>query len=163
MGRGADWEAGAGTVENILKPSPDSSILIFGLGTVGLTALIAAKYLGVKQIIGVDIDDHKLPLAKELGATDPLNSSKVADLPTSIRDLSNDLGVDYAIECTGVPSVIETMLTLLANRGTAVTVGLAPAGAQIKLDPQQFLMGSKAWLGRREGDSGPQKYIPHQL
>ena len=53
---------------NILKHEPDSYIVIFGLGAVGLSALMAAKYLGVKDIIGVDIQDLKFPIAKELGA-----------------------------------------------------------------------------------------------
>lgn len=69
------------------------------------------------------------------------------------------MGVDYAVNSTGVPSVIEAMLNLLAN--IAVTVGLAPAGGKINVDPQQFLLGSKAWLGRREGGSVPDVYIPN--
>jgi Zn-dependent alcohol dehydrogenase len=71
---------GAGTVLNILKPKPDDSIVIFGLGIVGLTALMAAKYLGMKQTIAVDIFDHKLPLAEELGATDVITSRNVDDI-----------------------------------------------------------------------------------
>ena len=94
-----------------MKPEPDSSIVIFGLGTVGLTALMAAKYLGVKRIIGVDIFDHKMPLAKELGATDTVNSKSVDDIVKHIKDLT-DGGVDYAVDCTGVPAVIENMLKI---------------------------------------------------
>ncbi|KAK4495116.1 hypothetical protein PRZ48_013443 [Zasmidium cellare] len=157
---GCGYQTGAGTVENILKPEPDSSIVIFGLGTVGLTALMAAKYLGVKRIIGVDIFDHKMALAKELGATDTINSKSVDDIVQHIKDLTGG-GVDYAVDCTGVPAVIENMLNMLAMRGTAATVGVPPSGAKINVDPLTFLLGSRGYKGCREGDSNPPVYIPH--
>ena len=109
-------------MENVLKPPPDSSIVVFGLGAVGLSAVMAAKYLSVRQIIAVDIFDHKLPLAKELGATDIVNSTKTDDLVQHIKDLTGGGGVDYAVDCSGVPAVIEAMLSMLGMRGTAATV-----------------------------------------
>lgn len=152
--------AGAGTVENILKPPPDSSIVIFGLGTVGLTALMAAKYLNVRQIVGVDVFDYKLPLAKELGATDVINSRNVEDIVKHIKDLTGG-GADYTVDCTGVPAVIENMLNMLAMRGTAATVGVPPTGAKVQIDPLVYLLGSRGYKGCREGDSNPPVYIPH--
>lgn len=143
-----------------MKPEPDSSIVIFGLGTVGLTALMAAKYLGVKRIIGVDIFDHKMPLAKELGATDTVNSKSVDDLVQHLKDMTGG-GVDYAVDCTGVPAVIETMLNILSMRGTAATVGVPPSEAKININPLAFLLGSRGYKGCREGDSNPPVYIPH--
>lgn len=156
----ADGSIGAGTVENILKPPPDSSIVIFGLGTVGLTALMAAKYMGVQQIIAVDIFDHKMPLAKELGATVCINSTKVPDIVQHIKDLTNG-GADYTVDCTGVPKVIEDMLNMLGMRGTAATVGVPPGGAKVSIDPMAYLLGSRGYKGCREGDSNPPVYIPH--
>lgn len=146
---------------NILKPEPDSSIVICGLGSVGLTALMAAKYLKVKQIIAVDIFDHKLPLATELGATHVVNSKNHSDIVEHIKSISPDgKGVDFTVDCTGVPAVIESMLNMLSMRGTAATVGVPPGGAKIQIDPQAFLLGSRGYKGCREGDSNPPVYIP---
>lgn len=144
---------------NILKPEPEDSIVIFGLGTVGLTALMAAKYLGLKQIIAVDIQEKKFPLAKELGATEVLNSRGI-DLAAKLKELTGGVGLDYAVDCTGAPVVIEAMLNCLAMRGTAATVGVPPMGAKVQIDPLQYLLGSRRYLGCREGDSVPTEYIP---
>ncbi|WPH00675.1 Aryl-alcohol dehydrogenase [Acrodontium crateriforme] len=150
---------GAGTVMNILKPEPESSIVIFGLGTVGLTALMAAKYLGVRQIIAVDIQESKFDVARELGATDIVNSKEVCDMVSHIQNLTSG-GADYCVDCTGVLSVIEDMLNCLGMQGTAATVGVPPSGAKIIIDPLQFLLGSKRYIGCREGDSVPTEFIP---
>lgn len=152
--------AGAGTVMNILKPEPDSAIVIFGLGTVGLTALMAAKYLKLRQIIAVDIQPLKLPIAKNLGATDVINGREVTDVVGKIKELTGGVGADYAVDATGVPAVIENMLNCLGMFGAAAQVGVPPSGAKIPVDPLQFLLGSKKYVGCREGDSVPHIYIP---
>ncbi|EME43732.1 hypothetical protein DOTSEDRAFT_79733 [Dothistroma septosporum NZE10] len=156
---GCGYQTGAGTVLNILKPEPDDSIVIFGLGAVGLSALMAAKSLGLQQIIAVDIQELKFPIAKELGATDLVNSRDI-DLAARLKELTGGAGVDYAIDCTGVPSVIEAMLNSLAMRGSAATVGVPPTGAKVQIDPLVYLLGSRRYLGCREGDSVPQVFVP---
>jgi Zn-dependent alcohol dehydrogenase len=145
---------------NILKPEPTSSIVIFGLGTVGLTALMGAKYMQVQNIIAIDIFDHKLPLASELGATHAINSRNISDIVAHIKELTGGKGADYAVDCTGVPIVIENMLNCLGMRGTAATVGVPPTGAKITIDPLVFLLGSRGYKGCREGDSNPPVFIP---
>ncbi len=146
-----DHQPGAGTVLNVLKPEPDSSIVIFGLGTVGLTALMGAKYLKVKQIIAVDIQASKLPMATELGATDVVNAREVKDVVAHIKELTGGAGANYAVDCSGVPRVIEDMLNCIGMFGKAATVGVAPTGAKISIDPLQWLLGSKTYVGVREG------------
>lgn len=97
---GCGFQTGAGTLLNVLKPEQDDSIAIFGLGGVGLTALMAAKYLNLHQIIAVDITPERLDLAKELGATHTLNSKDVEDMAATLREISGG-GVDFAIDCVG--------------------------------------------------------------
>ena len=145
---------------NILKPEPDSSIVVFGLGTVGLTAVMAAKYMKVRQIIAVDIQPSKFDVAKEVGATDIVNSREVDDIVAHIKKLAGGTGPDFAVDCTGVPKVIEDMLNCLGMFGTGATVGVAPAGAKISIDPLQWLLYSKKYVGCREGDSLPSEYVP---
>lgn len=157
---GCGYQTGAGTVMNILKPNPDSSLVVFGLGTVGLTAVMAANYMKVKQIIAIDIKESKFAVAKELGATDTINSREFPDSVAKIKELTGGAMADYCIDCTGVLAVIENMLNCIGMLGTAATVGVPPAGAKISLDPLQYLFGSKKYIGCREGDSIPPEYIP---
>lgn len=83
------------------------------------------------------------------------------DLVQHIKDLTGGGGVDYAVDCSGVPAVIEAMLNMLGMRGTAAAVGVPPAGAKISIDPMQYLLGSRGYKGVREGDSNIPVYIPH--
>lgn len=156
---GCGYQTGAGTVMNIIKPKPSQSVVIFGLGTVGLTALMACRYLGVKNIIAVDIQPSKFDLAKELGATELVNSKEVSDMPAHIKQLTGD-GADFCIDCTGVPAVIQTMFDCIAMLGTAVTVGVPPADAKISISPLRWLLESKRYIGCREGDSVPHEFVP---
>ena len=120
---------------------------------------MAAKYLGLQQIVAVDIQQSKFPVARELGATDIVDSKEIEDMPTHIKELTKG-GADYCIDCTGVPRVIEAMLNCLGMRGTAATVGVPPTGAKITIDPLVYLLGSRKYLGCREGDSLPTEFIP---
>ncbi|KAF2499009.1 AreB protein [Lophium mytilinum] len=156
---GCGFQTGAGTVLNVLKPKKEHSLVVFGLGSVGLAALMAAKYLGTGRIIAVDIVDEKLNTAKELGATDILNSTKHADIAQAIKETTKG-GANYAIDCTGVLRVIESMIESLAPQSTAALVGVPPAGKKIQLDPLAFLSDSKKLIGVIEGDSNPTEFIP---
>ena len=82
---GCGFQTGAGTVLNVLKPKEEDFTVIFDLGSVGLTALIAANYLKLSQIITVDIMREKLQLAKELGATHVINSKGSPDVVAEIK------------------------------------------------------------------------------
>jgi Zn-dependent alcohol dehydrogenase len=113
---GCGFQTGAGTVLNILKPKKDESVVIFGMGGVGLTALMGAKHLNVEQIIAVDLIDSRLEMAKEVGATHVVNAKEVSDMAKHIVGLTNG-GADYAIDCTGVPKVIETTIECIAPCG----------------------------------------------
>lgn len=156
---GCGFQTGAGTVLNVLKPEKDDSIVVFGLGSVGLSALMAAKYMGVGQIIAVDIVDEKLQMAKELGATDSINSREIPDVVKGIKELTNG-GATFTMDCTGRLGVIEDMVECLAPQGTAALVGVPPADAKIKLDPLWFLLNNKKLIGVIEGDSNPVELIP---
>ncbi|KAK1716287.1 AreB protein [Colletotrichum lupini] len=156
---GCGLQTGAGTVMNVVKPGKEDSIIIFGLGSVGLAALMAAHYLETGQIIAVDIVPERLVLAKELGATHTINSRECSDVVQEIKKISNG-GPAFAVECTGILKVIEDMIACIGPLGTAVQVGVPPPGAIIKLDPQEFLIGNKKYVGVIEGDAVPAEFIP---
>lgn len=156
---GCGFQTGAGTVLNVLKPGKDDSIVVFGLGSVGLCALMAAKYISARQIIAVDIVQEKLDMGKDLGATHTVNSREQADLAKTVKDITKG-GATYAVDCTGTIPVIETMVECLAPLGTAAIVGVPPADKKISLDPLSFLLENKRLIGVIEGDSDPQEFVP---
>lgn len=116
--------------------------------------------MGVKQIIAVDIQPSKLALAKELGATDLINGRELTDVAGKIKELTGGDGATYAVECTGVPAVIQQTLDCLGMSGTAAQVGAPPRGTKVSINPGLILGGSRTYLGSRMGDSVPTEFIP---
>lgn len=152
---GCGFQTGAGTILNILKPKPYHSLVIFGLGSVGFTVLMAAVHLGVKKIIAVDIVDEKLQIAQELGATDILNSSGLGGaVVDKVRQLTGK-GADYAVDTTGVPQVVEQLADCLGLGGTAALIGGPPTESKIELNLGTFFYENKNLISIIEGDSHP--------
>src|SRR5271170_2394275 len=87
-------QTGAGAVLNVMKPNPGESIAVFGVGAVGLSALMAAKIAGCDPIIAVDVHEHRLALASELAATHTIDHRAVSDVVGEIRDITG-CGVRY--------------------------------------------------------------------
>ncbi|GAB1318174.1 Geraniol dehydrogenase [Madurella fahalii] len=161
---GCGYQTGAGAVFNVLKPKPSQTIALFGVGSVGSAALMAAASLGLKQIIGVDLVNRKLTLAKSLGATHVINPSKLQmSVAEEIKTVTGGRGVDFAIDTTGIPKVIEQMLDSLAFGGTAASVGAPPKGATVTLDAGAFFSTFKNWVTITEGDSYPPEFIPRLI
>ena len=152
---GCGFQTGAGTILNVLKPQPQEAIVSCGIGGVGLAAMMAAKYLGVQQIIAIDLVDERLKLAEELGATRLINSKHNADVVTTIKNLTNG-GAKFAIICTGVVPVIEMMIECIGPKGVAATVGVPPQWRKLQIDPLTFLLDNKTYVGVIEGDSVPE-------
>lgn len=155
---GCGFQTGAGTVLNSLKPSADDSLVVFGAGTVGIAAIMAAKYLGMRQIIAVDIVNEKLELSKELGATHTINSVNEPNLIDNIRAITGE-GAKFALECTGVSSLMENMLDCVCCGGTAVIVGVPKPDFILKVDPMKLLHENKTLKGVCQGDSVAQKVV----
>ncbi len=114
---GCGYVTGSGTVLNTLKPKPGDTIAVFGTGAVGLAAMMAGRISGCTKVIGIDIVDSRLDLAKELGATDVINSKNV-DVVQAVKDLTDGYGVNWAVDTTGVTAVMENSIKVLAQGGT---------------------------------------------
>lgn len=149
---GCGFQTGAGTILNALRPAVSDSVLIFGTGTVGIAAIMASRFLGVQQIIAVDIVNSKLELAKSFGATHIINSKESADIVRDIHTIT-DGGVKYAIECTGASAVIERLLDCVICGGTAAIVGSPRPDFILKVDPEKLLHENKSLRGICQGDS----------
>ncbi|QKY70288.1 NAD(P)-dependent alcohol dehydrogenase [Lentibacillus sp. CBA3610] len=155
---GCGFLTGFGTITNSLKPETSSSIAIFGTGTVGLSALMTAVIEGCYPIIAVDIHDSRLEIAKELGATHLINS-KNENLVERIDEISNGLGVNYSVDTTGVPEVIESSITVLAIGGESAPVAMTGSKTQINTT-QELLLGARKIHGVKMGNAVPQLAIP---
>ena len=155
---GCGIQTGAGAVINALKPGAGTSIAVFGAGSVGLSAIMAARVVGCTTIVAVDLNTQRLHLAKELGATHTLNGA-AQDVVASIRDLTGGEGVQYALECTGLPAVVRQAVDSLRLTGICGTIGVSPLGTEFTLDMNAVLFG-RTVRGVIEGDSVPDIFIP---
>jgi aryl-alcohol dehydrogenase len=115
---------------------------------------------GCTTIIAVDINEGRLTTARSFGATHTVNSSQ-ADPVEEIQRMTGG-GVEYALECAGIPRVLRQAVDSLAWGGVAGLIGAAPAGVEVSLDMQTLLNG-RTVLGVVEGDSVPEIFIPQLI
>lgn len=154
---GCGIQTGAGAVINSLRVRAGSSIAIFGLGAVGLSAVMAAKIAGCSTIIGVDVKPNRLQLARELGATHIVSAMEVN--PTAeIKKITGE-GADYALECAGHPKVLRQALESVRRPGVCGLIGGAPMGTEVAFDMNSIMFG-RTIRGILEGDSIPDIFIP---
>jgi S-(hydroxymethyl)glutathione dehydrogenase/alcohol dehydrogenase len=148
---------GMGAVLNAAEPRPGQSLAVFGVGGVGLCAVAAAALCGCLPVIAVDLLPAKLEAARELGATHAVQAGQNA--LAEIRRLAPG-GLDFAIEASGRPAVMQMALESVRPRGgTAVVIGNARHGEQVQIDPWQLNQG-KRLLGTWGGDSQPDRDFP---
>ena len=147
---------GSGAVINSLGVGAGDSLAVFGVGGVGLSAVMAARLVGAARIIAVDVQPHRLKLAKELGATDVVNPSET-DAVGAIREITSG-GASYSFNTTQVPEVWSAAIDCLTMQGVMGFV-TAPRGPW---SPAVFpmLAGGKAMKGILGGDAAPQVFIP---
>ncbi len=148
---------GAGAVMNTFHPKAGSSIAVFGAGTVGMSAIIAATVVGCSTIIAVDINEKRLELSKQFGATHTVNASR-EDPIEAVRAITGG-GAQYTLECVGNPEVFRQAVESLPLGGVCGLVGVAPFGTQASLDMQTILNG-RTIKGIIEGDAVPDLFIP---
>jgi S-(hydroxymethyl)glutathione dehydrogenase / alcohol dehydrogenase len=150
---------GAGIVMNEIIPKEDSTIAIFGLGGIGLSALMATNLFKCNKIIAVDIEDKKLELAKDFGATHIINSNN-QNIEETILNITNNQGVDYSVECSGLAKIIEIAFRCVKNNGGLCVFASHPQnGDKISLDPYDLICG-KQIKGSWGGSSNPDSDIP---
>jgi S-(hydroxymethyl)glutathione dehydrogenase/alcohol dehydrogenase len=149
-----------GAATNAAKVKPGDSVAIFGLGGIGLSAIIGCKMAGASRIIAIDINEKKFELAKQLGATDTINPQKF-DKP--IQDViveMTDGGVEYSFECIGNVNVMRSALECCHKGwGESVIIGVAGAGQEISTRPFQLVTG-RVWRGTAFGGVKGRSQLP---
>ncbi|MDT3446634.1 MULTISPECIES: NAD(P)-dependent alcohol dehydrogenase [unclassified Pseudofrankia] len=153
---GCGLQTGAGAVLNEMRLAPGQSIAVFGAGAVGLAAVMAAKLAGASDIVAVDLQEHRLGLALELGATRVVLGSK-DDVVSQVRGAGP--GLDFSFETTSAPAVMSASIAVLARPGTAVLVGAG--NGLLSVDPLE-LSGKKVTFVL-EGSAVPQIFLPRLI
>jgi len=157
---GCGVTTGMGAVMNTAKVEEGATVAIFGLGGIGLSAIIGATIAKASRIIAVDINESKFDLAKQLGATDCINP-KAYDKPIQevIVELT-DGGVDYSFECIGNVDVMRSALECCHKGwGESVVIGVAGAGQEISTRPFQLVTG-RVWKGSAFGGVKGRSELP---
>ena len=156
---GCALPTGAGIITNDLRPIAGSSVAVFGLGGIGMSALIATMLFQCPKVIVVDVSADKLALARSFGATHTIDATTSNPI-NEIRTLTDGLGVDYAVEASGQVKVIEQAFASIRRGGGVCVFATHPEeGNTISIDPYELICG-KQIRGSWGGSSNPDRDIP---
>ncbi|MBQ0832420.1 MAG: S-(hydroxymethyl)glutathione dehydrogenase/class III alcohol dehydrogenase [Marinobacter sp.] len=157
---GCGVTTGMGAVMNTAKVEEGATVAIFGMGGIGLSAIIGATMAKASRIIAIDINESKFELARKLGATDCINPN---DYDKPIQEVIVELtdgGVDYSFECIGNVNVMRSALECCHKGwGESVVIGVAGAGQEISTRPFQLVTG-RVWKGSAFGGVKGRSELP---
>jgi S-(hydroxymethyl)glutathione dehydrogenase/alcohol dehydrogenase len=157
---GCAVQTGVGCVLNTARVEEGATVLVMGLGGIGLSAVQGARLAGAARIIASDPVAERRDVAKRLGATDLIDPGE-ADTAERARQITGGVGVDYAFETAGVGSLIAVGASAARNGGTVVCVGAPPLEATIDLGPAAaFVITGKRLLGSVLGSCNSLREIP---
>ena len=151
-----------GVINNNAQVKVGQSVVVFGVGGVGLCIAQAAQLVSANPIVAIDVVDSKLEMAKRFGATHCINSKKVIDVENAIRGIVGAQGADVIVETTGIARVIENAYGLTQPKGKTILVGVPRKGDNISIYslPLHF---KKILTGSEGGDSEPHNDIPRYM
>ena len=149
---------GIGAVRNTAQVPPGATVAVIGCGGVGLSAVQGARMAGAERIIAIDINADKLDLAVTLGATDTVDAAG-GDTVETVLDLVRG-GLDFCFDAIGRTTTTEQAIQLLGIGGAAVIVGIPPAGARARFEPQTLVDRDQRILGSNYGGISPAVDIP---
>src|SRR5690554_364451 len=156
---GCGVTTGVGAVVFEAKVEPGSRVVVFGLGGIGLNVIQAARMVGARQIIGVDINPSKVALAEKFGMTDFINPREVDNVVEAIVELTKG-GADYTFECIGNVDVMRQALeSSHKGWGASYIIGVAGAGQEISTRPFQLVTG-RSWHGSAFGGARGRTDVP---
>jgi S-(hydroxymethyl)mycothiol dehydrogenase len=151
--------AGFGAIVNTARVERGDTVAVFGCGGVGNAAIHAAALVGARKVIAVDIDQRKLALARELGATEVVDSSQVNPV-TAIRELTGGFGADVTVEAVGHPEVMKQAFHARDHAGTMVQVGVPNPQMRVDLRMLDFYGRGGSLRPAWYGDCLPTRDFP---
>lgn len=152
---------GVGAVVNTGHVPPGSRVAVIGLGGVGLCSLLGAKVSGASQIVAIDLNDDKLKLAKDLGATHTVNAMQ-EDAVTIIREMTKG-GVDFAFEMAGSVPALQLAYDITTRGGMTVTAGLPHPDSRLSLSPVSLVAEERTLKGSYVGACIPRRDLPRYM
>jgi S-(hydroxymethyl)glutathione dehydrogenase/alcohol dehydrogenase len=157
---GCGVTTGIGAVINTAKVEPGASVVVFGLGGIGLNVIQGARMVGANMIIGVDINPSRRAIAEKFGMTHFVNPREVgSDLVAHLVELTGG-GADYSFECIGNVEVMRQALECCHRGwGVSVIIGVAGSGQEIKTRPFQLVTG-RVWKGTAFGGARGRTDVP---
>jgi S-(hydroxymethyl)glutathione dehydrogenase / alcohol dehydrogenase len=156
---GCGVTTGVGAVAFDAKVEPGSNVVVFGLGGIGLNVIQGARMVGADKIIGIDLNESKVPLARQFGMTDFINPQKVDNVVEAILDLTGG-GADYSFECIGnVNTMRQALECCHKGWGESIIIGVAGAGQEISTRPFQLVTG-RVWRGSAFGGARGRTDVP---
>ena len=156
---GCGVTTGVGAVVFDAKVEPGSNVVVFGLGGIGLNVIQGANMIGAKTIIGIDINEGKIDIAKKFGMTHFINPTRIDNLLEAIADLTNG-GADYSFECIGnVDTMRQALECCHKGWGESIVIGVAGAGQEISTRPFQLVTG-RVWRGTAFGGARGRTDVP---
>lgn len=163
---GCGIQTGAGTVVNVGKATTSDAIVVLGLGGVGLSAIMAAKVSGCRIIVGIDRVSGRMQLAKDLGATHVIDTSKLTDTKSVIeaaQEICDGVGPSITIDTTGVPSLVMAGVEMTRRSGKFIQVGSTPPDFKVEIPAFLFMTTGKSYTGAIEGNSVAADFIPKMI
>ncbi len=149
---------GAGAVVNTAKVPPGSSVAVVGLGGVGLMALLAAKLSGCTGLVAIDVAEHKLKVAAQLGATHVFHAADPG-CAERVRAATGG-GVDFGFEMAGVAPALEMAWQITRRGGTTVTASLPNPADRLALPAAQLVAEERTLMGSYIGSCAPIRDVP---
>lgn len=153
---GCGFQTGAGAILNTLRPRFGASVVVFGVGNVGLAAIAAARAEGAGRIVAVDPNKKRHAMARRFGA-DATLIPEDATAEALVEML--DGGADVCLDTTGRPQVLRAAVDILTPRGVAGLIGGSPLGTETAIDMTHLLFG-RTVRGILQGDSRPKDFLP---
>jgi len=156
---GCGVTTGVGAVIHTAKVEPGATVVVFGLGGIGLNVIQGARMVGAARIVGVDINPDREAWGRRFGMTDFVNPRDVADIVAHIVALT-DGGADYSFDCTGNTEVMRQALECCHRGwGESIIIGVAEAGKEISTRPFQLVTG-RVWKGTAFGGARGRTDVP---
>ncbi|WP_366523720.1 zinc-dependent alcohol dehydrogenase family protein [Nevskia ramosa] len=150
---------GVGAVVNTARVTPGSTVAVFGLGGVGLAALLGARAAGAGTIVAIDLQPSKLELAKSLGATHVVNAASSADVVAEVREATRG-GAEFCFESVGSERVLQQAYAATARGGMTVTMGLPHPSKQFAISAVSLTVEERTVKGSYMGSCVPSRDVP---
>jgi S-(hydroxymethyl)glutathione dehydrogenase/alcohol dehydrogenase len=157
---GCGVTTGVGAAINTAAIKPGSSVVVFGCGGVGISAIQGARIAGAAEIVAVDMVEGKLAMAKNFGATHVCTPD---DLPAMSMQITAGEGFDYALECIGNPVTIRATYDNARRGGTAVIVGVGRLDQQVTFSAFELFYADKILRGSMYGSANVRTDFPKLL